>query len=30
MLGKGSKTQKNIPLIFIYDNGLVEKKIIID
>jgi len=30
MLGKESKTQRNIPLFFIYDNGLVEKKIIID
>ena len=30
MLGKGSKTQKNILLFFIYDNGLVEKKIIIE
>ena len=30
ILGKGSKTQKNIPLFFIYENGLVEKKIIID
>ena len=30
ILGKESKTQKNIPLFFIYENGLVEKKIIID
>ena len=30
ILGKDSKTQKNIPLFFIYENGFVEKKIIID